>query len=152
MWLNYRLNPKHKYHLLDTGMKPGYTDIQPRIESALAKILIDFIEKEAYLKKDQEAVDLMQKELEEIPEVWGHYGFANKEIEAEVIAKKQKEQQELIDLYVWCKKWHSQLTGEVDVFYDEGYRGYNLKQQELFQKEVDDVMIRIVKIRYYLWT
>lgn len=45
-WFMYRFHPKHQYHIVKTGLKPGYYDIDIRMERAMISLLIEFVEQE----------------------------------------------------------------------------------------------------------
>lgn len=45
-WFKYRLQKEHKYHLIDTGLEPGYYEIDYRMMHGLFNILKDFCEDE----------------------------------------------------------------------------------------------------------
>jgi len=46
MWLRYRLQPSHKYHLINTGLKPRYYEIEDRMLHGMFNLLKEFCENE----------------------------------------------------------------------------------------------------------
>ncbi len=45
-WFLYRLHPHHKYHLIDTGLKPNYHEIDTRMLHGMFNLLKNFCEDE----------------------------------------------------------------------------------------------------------
>lgn len=45
-WFLHRFHPKHRYHVIKTGLKPGWVDRDFLFEHLMVKLLIDFVEKE----------------------------------------------------------------------------------------------------------
>jgi len=45
-WFQYRLHPAYKYHLIKTGLKPGYHEIDNRMINGMFNILKEFCENE----------------------------------------------------------------------------------------------------------
>ena len=54
MQLQYRFNPKHKYHLVDTGLTPGYYEIDERMIHAMFSLLVSFVEREHQFNNPEE--------------------------------------------------------------------------------------------------
>lgn len=145
LWFAYRFIPKHRYNVLRTGMKPTYADINVRVESALSQVLIDFVELEAYpqAKTTEEAVAAIHLEMDNIAADKNEHWDSTNHIQQLI---------EMRELYVWCKFWHGHLTCEEDSFYNEHTKRYDFEGRKAFDSEVDNVMIRLVKIRNFLWT
>ena len=147
LWFAYRFIPKHRYNIVRTGMRPGYADVSVRVESALAQVLIDFVELEAYPQTTtiEEAVAAIHAEMDMLAkvEIAPHYNSISH------ISKLV----EMRDLYIWAKKWQPVISysGD-DPFYDEVTKKYDLTGREVFEKEVDEIMIRILNLRNFLWT
>lgn len=62
-WFLHRFHPKHRYHIINTGLGPGWRDTDVLMEHLIVKLFIDFIEKE----KPHEVKDLSQTNY---PEDW----------------------------------------------------------------------------------
>jgi hypothetical protein len=45
-WLEYRLNPKHRYHLIDSKLEPGYHDVDTLILHGCFSLLCRYVELE----------------------------------------------------------------------------------------------------------
>lgn len=43
-WLAYRLHPKHRYHLIDSGLPPGYYDVDTLILNGCFSLLCRYVE------------------------------------------------------------------------------------------------------------
>lgn len=43
-WFKYRLQPKHQYHIIRTGLRPGYHDVCTLMPVAIVKLFKDYIE------------------------------------------------------------------------------------------------------------
>lgn len=148
LWINYRINPRHRYHFLPTGMKPGYFDYDGRINCALAKSVIDFIEIEAYPERTMEEIlERVEEEIQSQKE-----SLEQNFVSEKYVQEYETNNRELFALYKWCKENFVYLTDEQDKFYNEEYRTYDMEGKKLFDKEVDDVMVRIVNIRHFMWT
>ena len=44
MWIAYRCIPRHRYNVIRTGLKPGYYDLDSRLQEAVRQLVIDFVE------------------------------------------------------------------------------------------------------------
>ena len=45
-WIFHRFHPKHRYHMINTGLGYGWRDRDTVLEQLIVKILIDFVELE----------------------------------------------------------------------------------------------------------
>lgn len=45
-WLFHRLHPSHRYHMVNTGLPYGYHDTDLRMEAAIIRLFLEFIEEE----------------------------------------------------------------------------------------------------------
>ncbi len=87
-WFVYRLIPKHKYHLVETGLKPNYHEIDTRMLHANFNMLKDFVEIElAHLHK-------MSIEFKKDGSVWKgtdrQAGLAHLDWEISLVHKKDE--------------------------------------------------------------
>ena len=46
LWFNYRFNPKHQYHLINTGLEPGYYDVDTLMLNGCFALLKRYVEQE----------------------------------------------------------------------------------------------------------
>lgn len=44
MWFKYRLQKRHKYHLIDTKLEPNYYEIETRMLHGMFSLLVDYVE------------------------------------------------------------------------------------------------------------
>lgn len=130
-------------------MKPGYSDVGPRVESALAQVLIDYVEKEAYpttktIAEVGEAIENEIKMYANLAEEDVPFNFTSN---VENLAR-------LKILYIWCKAAQPALSFTEDLFCKQinGKWVHDFKGEEEFRKEVDKKMLEIVAIRHFLWT
>lgn len=45
-FLLHRLHPSHRYHIVNTGFRPGFRDADSRMEACLVRLFLDYIENE----------------------------------------------------------------------------------------------------------
>lgn len=45
-WFLHRFHPSHRYHVIHTGLEPGWRDRDYLMEHLIVKLLIDFVEDE----------------------------------------------------------------------------------------------------------
>lgn len=149
LWVAYRFIPKHRYNILRTGMNPGYSDVGPRVESALAQVLIDYVEKEAYptTKSIAEVGEAIENEIKMYANLAEEDCPMNFTSNVENLAR-------LKVLYTWCKAAQPALSFTEDVFCKQidGKWVHDIKAEDEFRKEVDQKMLEIVAIRHFLWT
>lgn len=73
-WLKYRLHPRHKYHLVDTKLGPGYYDQDTRMLHACFSLLGDYIEEEGgieAIRSNGETIHVIDGEKQaEIVALW----------------------------------------------------------------------------------
>lgn len=149
LWVAYRFIPKHRYNILRTGMKPGYYDVGPRVESALAQVLIDYVEKEAWptTKSIAEVGEAIENEIK-------MYANLAKEDNPMDFTSNVENLIKLKVLYTWCKAVQPALSFTEDFFCKQidGVWVHDTKAEKEFRKEVDKKMLEIVEIRHFLWT
>lgn len=73
-WLKYRLHPRHKYHLVDTKLGPGYADQDTRMLHACFALLGEYIEEEGgiqAIRTDGDTIHVIDGERQaEIVALW----------------------------------------------------------------------------------
>lgn len=141
-WVRHRTI--EKYHIIDTGLPPGYNDKPEIMLSVNFNLLVDYVEKE-----------LVAVEID-----WSH--------SPEYI----KVENEIIYLYNWWKNYNKSLDErylklhknfpEFDILNaDQNSQEYRLYVEELYdilklkekmRETEDDNLIRLMKIRRHLWT
>lgn len=132
-WILHRFHPKHRYHVLKfRDLEPGWCDVDGRMLHACFDLLCDYAEKEdpgfAGLKYQW----TYRRDQEEAPD----------HICTEVdIASAKHIYDEAVYLYEW---WKSTLPLRKSGDYDS-VDGRDAAVD-------DDNLIRLIKIRRYLWT
>ena len=124
-WFQHRFNPKHKYHLINTRLKPGYYDKDILIECGISALIIDYVEKEEAFKS--------------LDWTWN-----DEVIKDKVIIEKA---------YNWFKYKLPKLELRIDkrlLNREDGGKYFRLK--ELIYKKTTHHLIEIIKIRNRLWT
>lgn len=82
MWIAYRCIPRHRYNVIRTGLKPGYYDLDSRLQEAVRQLVIDFVEIEiaalAGSKKYRDrsaALNYLRKyTVTPVDQLWAEYG------------------------------------------------------------------------------
>lgn len=150
-----------KYHVVDTGLQPGYYDKDHLMLHACFNLLKDFVEIEEanrelygnkeelakvpwwcsskrYLRKHGHRLGLVSLSCwdNSKPEDVPNGGWSMK-----VIRRQQKKYKRIRDLYLWWMK-------------DRPIRpeAYEYKQMDLYNKEDEKKLIELMKIRLTLWT
>lgn len=178
-WVEYRTT--RRYHIVETGMKPGYADLSEKLLHVNFNMLKDFIEKEkghmwSYHEDstdhdEQPGVSHLLWEMTlDLDESWG----GNK-----AQAENAREQYELYNWWTNDRPYRTEPmdTPEHNAYWkmrDEIYKGecffcrdkdtpelkelqkkaYDLsdKLENLYSKEDEEMLIRLIKIRSSLWT
>jgi hypothetical protein len=174
-WVRYRIDPEHKYHLIDTRLKPGYYDIDGLMLNGMFSLL------RRYVEEEHEGVEELEK--------WGRElidrapdGFTkesderqgNKELEAVALWRWWMEtrpamldrQDELMELLYGGESLFVSEPVEMEngeKLYEMKRRHEETEQEAEWFKELRDLEIRIyeeetemlkrlVDIRGGLWT
>lgn len=90
-YLQHRLNPKHRYHIIDTGLEPGYYDADYLILHGCFSLLCRYVEHDhgGVEKLSEWSNNLLNATDENAPEGW-----------LEACGKRESE---AVKLYVWWK-------------------------------------------------
>lgn len=171
-WVRHRIDPNHRYHVLPTGLKPGYYDIDTLMLHGCMKLL------ERYVEDEREGEDKLQAWADELLDPNQQDVFSSKEW----CMESGKKEQEALTIYRWWKyqwpednKHHDELLticfGD-DTWFEEipdehGGICWKEKQHtpeklynkdwldalvEKIQRDEQEMLIRLVKIRESLWT
>lgn len=157
-WVKYRVLPWHQYHLIKTGLEPGYYDADVRMEVGLVQMLIDYVEIEFF--QYSLATKAVATRITPLEQLHAHLGWLKKEAaenkqewEKSCNEREIAAYEELIELYVWCSKNIKKVR------YEEEYSDYEVanyswvaEQDRKFQEELERRMFQIVKFRKNLWT
>lgn len=139
-WVTYRFNPKHRYHVIDTGLKPGFTDLDNRFHYALIKQCTEWLEKysmSATIAQDEanNARNWYQK-LRNINLPYDKHAAAIKELNDSLARntvgeKTHKIYSDLLEAYEFFKKYSYEFVAS-EHYVGEGY---------LYTKvDIDDVI------------
>jgi hypothetical protein len=128
-WFKYRLMKKHRYHIVDTGLKPGYYDCDTILLNAAMAVLVDHVENEAHgCDKIGEAglqsyIEFYEKLCD--PKNWEPWERKqSKKIKQQCIEHRVNDTnalKEILAIYKWWKYYrtieHMSLEQERDEFY-----------------------------------
>lgn len=148
-WIKYRTYKR--YHIVDTGLEPGYYDTDTKMFHACFNMLKEFVEVEKAhhwnwmgenLKGKDAGIAHLEWEMT-IPEEWSR--------------DQAKNAREIYELYEWWTierpnrqdPWD--LLNEDETEYDKKY-GKMDKLEVKYAKEDQRMFIRLIKIRKALWT
>lgn len=125
-----------RYDLIkaDTLDKRGYYDIDERLLHCIMQTIVDFYDIEVSEFEKQELKNFRNKKPHELDQ-----GSLTKLIEVKAI-------------YNWWKKYPDKLK-KIDKLYSDNapWHCINKFENDLF-KEEQDMLIRVIKIRAYLWS
>lgn len=139
----YRFVKKHQYHIIHTGLEPGYYDIDTIMLHGMMTLLCRYVEDEM---GGVEEIIKFNKELE------------NGESFMQTALDRQRNyQQEAVDIYLWWKgrwtdakkeiKYKSSHVLTEGISYDEIF-----KIEEELDIEEQQMLKKLVEIRQTLWT
>lgn len=169
----------YKYNILHTGLKPDYYDLDTRILHGVFNQLVDFVECEkAWLnvvwRKDASKQSLFKKFRS--PE--NGIEYLQWEIDTADVEGQKEGAEEILALYKWWKEIYltrqdasdaSGWSAYCDVRHSQGYDDHEVRTEEqkaevqsiltrlfeierAYRQEEEDMLIRLIKIRKYLWT
>lgn len=152
-WFRYRLIPRHRYHIIRTGLRPGYYDIDYRILHGMFSLLVDYVEKEKCFERiDWDWAEDQREVFKEIRELYHWW--------KEERPSRKDPLDEIPDDFEWVH-----FTDEIDE--ESGFKRVKIddppieikdilkrkhEADERWMDEDDNNLIRLVKIRRYLWT
>lgn len=179
-WFKYRFQNKHKYHLIDTKLKPGYYDIDFRLLHGVMSLVVDYVEREhqttdpeswsywpsvveCAIKDKNKRNELVNANIEETLE---HNLMPSNQINAILTVN---------DVYHWWKNVYpfrkenkstvcSEDTDPLKLFFEDDSEccdfslrlseEYKVRQvvKELWYEEEQYMLRRIIELRRDLWT
>lgn len=154
-WFYYRFVPKHKYHLIDTGLKPAYYDIDTLMLHGMFALLVRYVDRE-------------HEGLEKL-EAWGHKLCSVTDEYANSCHEQGQKELEACELYRWWTIERPQRPEPFDAVGEPegdpewerkfGERAFSDRQyhkvheiEEAYQQEDQDMLHRLINIRRGLWT
>jgi len=148
-WVRSRFHPKYRYHVIKTGLKPGYYDEDILILYACMTLLERYIDWHDGEQKFEE----FTKELQERPDVWG---ATKDDMDPQVVR-----QTEALAIYRWWK--YDRLADEkrLEEFWDlvphdrgearkHGYDDIHALEAKIYDDE-QRMLHRLINIRQSLW-
>jgi len=162
-WFMYRLCKKHRYQLIDTGLKPGYYDTDTRMFHGLFNLMKEFCEQEQpahdWMWKSDEnkgkfksgfdaAIESFkwQKELVYTEnEIWGD---ENKHLIGQP-TKQAENAKELEQIYLWWVKTLPNRLDPYDAFPDEYFENLvkDKNTMKVFYERPKEEQIKYDEIR-----
>jgi hypothetical protein len=113
-WLRYRLHPKHRYHVVGTGLEPGYHDNDTRMLYACFALLVEYVEIEhggaEALRKH--VFDSRANPDPNAPDEWNEAASLNAD-----------DKERILELYHWWKVERPALEERISQTLTEGYSG-----------------------------
>lgn len=139
----------YKYYLIDTGLKRDqWYDTDTKMLYGLMKLLVDYVDGEKPFEhidwEDDEAHRNAKKEIVAIYDWWKNYDTRMKEIDVALdnwYVSRGGDHKEFLDFF------NSESTPESEQLFD-----HHEKLEEALLKEEEEMMVRLVKIRGFLWT
>ncbi len=151
-WVKYRVIPKHKYHMLNLGTKPGYSDVCERLIHANFQLLKEFVEKENPLEEINWDTDpqrqFVAKEIKELYNWW--INIRPKRDEQNPIYKVDVPPRDLIPIKNGYQMVNAGTEEQEKIWRDACNELTRL--EALWEKEDCDNLKRLADIRLYLWT
>lgn len=148
-WFTYRLVPKHKYHLIRTGLKPGYYEIDTRMLYGCFSLLREYVESEIASRWTEDGLTGAAAGLSQL--AWESeltYDEFESHGNPELIGlptPQAEAAREIIELYNWWVNVRQSMLH--DDMYDIDYDDYSERSA------VDTAqLIRLVAVRRALWT
>lgn len=148
-WVRSRFHPKHRYHVIKTGLTPGYYDEDILILYGCMKLLERYIDWHGGEQKFEEFTN----ELLERPDVWG----AVKDDMDPQVAR----QTEALYVYRWWKYERPANEKRLEDLWDlipssreearkHGYDDIHALENKIFEDE-QKMLHRLIDIRHSLW-
>jgi hypothetical protein len=75
-WVTHRVCPRHRYHVINTGLAPGYHDIDALMLHSCFSLLVRYVEEEKCFDNvvwdDDPAMECIAGEIEDLYHWWKH--------------------------------------------------------------------------------
>lgn len=152
LWaVRHRVDPRHRYHMVNTGLAPGYYDTDERILHACMSLLVAYVEREC---GGEEAMQKWTDELRSEPDPYAPAGAVNSQADR---------QEETLAIYRWWKvqrpadrqredDWMMEIwggsTGSRDPEERQRYRDFEQANEDRDQ----EMLHRLIEVRRSLWT
>lgn len=148
-WFKHRLHPKHQYHIVRTNLKPDYYEIDTRmlyacfsllteyVENVLVKSVIVNIDNFDFLSTTEKGIKALNEMIKFHEEESNLEDF---ESQKELMISHKKLYEETKELYSWWK-----------IKYLPSENSYDYEQEQKRIEEEQEMLIRLIKIRGFLW-
>lgn len=157
-WVKYRTT--HRYHVLNLGTEPGYSDVMERLVHANFALLVSFMEIEYdTVRWDADephatASAEMQRLYKWYKEVYPHYPEHDPILaddvmlpEREFVPCRMDDNGEVL-FYEWRLKPGQEEADKAFSIACEANREWEAKRD----KEIEENLISLIKLRQFLWT
>ena len=155
-WLQHRLNPRHRYHVIPTGLRPDYWDIDTRMLHGCMTLLSQYVETQmGGLDALVLHIERLRVESAKVDEHQDWSASLDRSIAC---------MEEARDIYEWwtvkrpadldaLDAWNEQLFGNAN---DHNFIGGDIDENFAFEAallEQEQVMLcRLIAIRGSLWS
>lgn len=148
--LIHKYHPKYKYHIIKTDLKPGYYDPDTRITHSIFSIFSEFMKYNIENKVvNWEADELHSNFWAEANEIYDWLinvrPFREKIFDKEHPYPKIPEEIDILELH---EEEHKNKPFAIEA---KKCTQLNLEAKEKWKEEDEEMMIRIIKIRQFLW-
>jgi hypothetical protein len=170
-WIRYRTT-RRNYHIVNTGLAPGYHDCDERMIHAIFNLLVDFVEIEkAWMNTwtDNAAYSKLSwfdRNFRRFRSPEDGIAYLNWEINQCNLKDQSDSAKEILDLYTWWKEVRPNRPDpyiEFDYDFSKSFGLTTLKEnrsiltkineiENYYHQEDEDMLIRLMKIRRCLWT
>lgn len=177
-WFIYRLHPRHRYHVIKTGLKPGYTENEDLMLHAVFSLVCDYVEVELGLWRANASKKYRCRQRGESHIRNFITEFENDSMEAEHVAFYK----ELLEIYIWWKDVYtnhnpysekginpmrvhnnnkdsllsSLFAGddipEIVARQTTDWMTRNEERALMFEAETDRMLKRAISVRHLMWT
>lgn len=157
-WVAHRIIPRYRFHMVPTGLKPEYHDVDSRMEGALFELLKFHVEEERGGK------DALAEEIRDLREEYTDKTAFGYDRVMEQIAHMQR----ILDVYIWVTETLPRLREEYDRVEEEWHSRYTttsrndpeqrarlqatLDMEVFIHDEISRKLVEIVEIRNSMWT
>lgn len=151
-WFLYRLHPEHRYHVVRTGLQPGYRETEDRMLHSMFFLLMEHVDAEGLENIEATATD----ETEDCPDDWRRASCEKLELVCWWKQVRPQRQQALREMRhkLHCKPYQPVADPE-DPSILLNKKPLRTRIDE-FRKELDQedvaMMRRLVDISPFLWT
>lgn len=151
LWaIHHRLSPRHRYHMVNTGLKPGYYDVDTRMLHACMALLCKHVECEY---DGIEAYESFTRELRENPDTYM----------PELTTEQADTQTEVAAIYRWWKEqraaeharseqWCQKLWGDEPRDESMGTAEEYFAFEDKLGEDDQTMLHRLIDVRRSMWT